>query len=423
VAAVLAVAMVYAATYGLRQLDGPARRYWTWWQCNGWALAMLAAIVVAYLPPARVSRAVRLAVALPVLHALAMVVAVALFALGNFHVARGRAPVMPELVPLVVIALAAGTLGAAWLIARRRRNRPGEVAHAAVTIALANLLLVGLWLPIFARLCAPEMAESAKDLIKSHRPLMLALVVVSPLVTACTYAALAPRRRAWRLAIAIAMGALLAGAVAVRWKASPGPQLLYESFAFVVLAALGIAIAAVIGLGVTTALACRRDRRDLAAAGSRHGVVERADDGELDPTAGIVARVEITSWLRGPRAIVRSFVANTQAGDLAIPAARHAAAIPLSSTVLRSGEAVVTLRTGDAVAIAGLVSRDGDGDPYRDMTNVVPGPYGVVVGAPGPATTPMQSFYLTAWRPSVAYLAIAAAVMVPALTGLATLSR
>ena len=90
--------------------------------------------------------------------------------------------------------------------------------------------------------------------------------------------------------------------------------------------------------------------------------------------------------------------------------------LPLVSSVLRTGEAVVVLRGGDRVGLAGFVERDDGDHPFRSATVPVPGPHGVMVGRAS-VVTPAAHVGLATWRPAVAYLVIVIVVAIPGLLG------
>src|SRR5688572_23486067 len=123
---------------------------------TGFALAIAIAMAAAFAPRFQVSRLVRLAVLLPVIHLVAIVAAAAMWSVLRGDVARalgnwdhfGRH--MPSLLWLVP---AFGLLFATAVLIKRRR---GEWAHAAVMLALCFLLLIGLWLPFLANLSVSD---------------------------------------------------------------------------------------------------------------------------------------------------------------------------------------------------------------------------------------------------------------------------
>ena len=127
----------------------------------------------------------------------------------------------------------------------------------------------------------------------------------------------------------------------------------------------------------------------------------------------LIAGYEITSWLRGPRAITTACEVDTAKGTIPVPAGAHLAApLPLSTTLLRTDERVAVLRAGDEVAL-GCYEQHATGQPFRDSGAPVPSDAGLQIG-PTVADGAGQHA-LVAWRPCIAYLVIMVAVAVPAL--------
>ena len=96
--------------------------------------------------------------------------------------------------------------------------------------------------------------------------------------------------------------------------------------------------------------------------------------------------------------------------------AQVALGLPLASSVLQTGEAVVVLRGGERVVLAGFVERDDDDHPIRRATVPVPGPHGVVIGRATPVA-PAAQVGLATCRPAVEYLVIVIVVAIPGVLG------
>jgi hypothetical protein len=430
IACAITVSVVAAGTYVLWRMSGTSQMRFRidnelrpleeWSVRNVPPLIVLAILVVAFLPRSTVSRFVRMALVLPLLHVLLLVVAWLVVPRLQLPALSERTPMSREL-PVVPIALliggAAVTFGA--LLARRARDR----MHAIVMLALANLLLLGLWLPVASRWLAGEGAESswvrATALLASPAE-FAAIMLVPPFVGALAYTALASNRPALalRLRAVLVVGAAIvfALAVAARLASYHGAFLLYDNATHLLFTTAMVAVLATIALAIATWRGCRHAARRLARESScRSGVI--ADDGDQ-----VVACMQITSWLRGPRMIARPFTVTTPAGEVFVPAGVEiATSIPLVSSVLRTGEAVVVLRKDDRVVLAGFVDTETGDSPFRSAHAVIPGPRGVVVayagGAGGDGTTAVQGMGLAAWRPSVAYMLIVIVVAVPGLLG------
>lgn len=420
VASVLGVLVVAASAAQLWKVEGAHTGFDRAWFHTAPPVYMVLALTLVFLPGGSVSRFVRLAVALPVLHAIAMLVALVWVPRLGMPMLGERTPMLDTVPPGVAfVGLLGLTIALAVTLGRR------DWIHAFVTIALANLLLLGLWLPIAAGLWAlPAMDRSGMVdeswphafALVANPPALLITVVMPPLVVASAYAAISLRRPelARRMRVPICALVILVFALAIfrRLDGSAGRFLIYDNFVHVLLAAVMVAIVATVTLALSTWLASRRASRRLAVERSRAGVIAGED-------REVVACMQITSWLRGPRIWTRDFVARVGDLELVVPAgARLAAEVPLVSSVMRTGEAIAVLGRGDRVKLGGFVERELGEDPFRSTTVTVPGPAGIVIGGER-ETTPWQSMGLTAWRPSVAYLLILTAVGIPALAGLA----
>lgn len=409
----------------LRQ-HGEGPLFDSFWFRHGLALEVALVTAFACIPLGRVSRSVRLAIVLPLLHLGVMIVAWI-----GWTILASQFPAASEVVPAVIafpmsrvlVVVGATILIAGWLIGRSRR---GETIHAIVMIALVDLLLIGLWLPIAARLVTGtvpspqiqvwavktqswEFLQQERLLDQLASPAQLALVVlVPPLAAAIGYTWIAIRRRHWLRGLRLPLlGGLVitwVAAVVMRHYASDLAVIVYINFVAWLLAAAAAAVAAIASLSVVTWLTARRQ---TAGAWRQHTGRAAAERGV------VIAGFEISSWLRGPRAITSACEVATARGTIPVPAgAQLIAPLPLGSTLLRTGEYLVILRGGDEVCLGGY-EQHATGQPFRDSEAPIPSERGVVIGPPA-AACPGQ-LALVAWRPCVAYLLIVVAVAVPAL--------
>jgi hypothetical protein len=383
---------------------------------------------VAFLPPARISRFVRLAALLPVVLLGGMLAAWLLWILID-----SRLPFLRYNAPLVlrvpIAAALAGMLAAtcaAALAVRRRRAVPWP--RALVTVALTELLLLGLWVPIASWWWGyrRDVAWSWDDgIVLSLGPAagLIAIAVGPPLALATAFSALASRRPELVRRTAGLWGAalllLFAGSVAARLGASYEGYLVYVNLVHFLAAAVFVAAAALVAFVAGLWLRGRRARRRLAEdRAPLVGVIS----GDADDPRGIVACLELEGWLRGPRALVDAFEVSTGVGSVLVPiGAELAAQLPETSTVLEVGESVAVLRRGDRVVVGGLVEPPSD-HPFRGTAALVPGPGGVVVRRHDDAGEDLASVALVAWRPCVALLIILTAVAIPALAAALVLS-
>jgi hypothetical protein len=416
-ASILAVVVVATAAVVLWHLDGIDSGYDRTWFHRAPPVYMAFVLGLIFVPGGSVSRVVRLAIALPVVHAIALVVA--MFWVPHLDLPRiARTVPLYDSIPVgwVFVGMLVLTVGIARLVARR------EWVQMMVMIALANLLLLGLWLPIAAGISSrhnylgPWTPTLAYLKSTGGAASLLAFALGPPLLVATLYATLSVRAPAFmaRLRNVMISGLilLLAGAVVARARGDGGAILIYDNFMHVVFAVLMVAIVSTVTLSVATWFSTRRTARKLASDARRATI---SDDDEGD----VVACVQITSWLRGPRVWTRSFIARLGDAELLVPGgARLATPVPLISSAMRLGEAVVVLRRGDEVVLGGFEEREVGDDPFRTMRLTMPGAAGITIGTPQPVTTPLQSVGMMAWRPSVAYLLITIVVAVPVLVGL-----
>lgn len=391
------------------------------WFKNGLALEVAMVVALGCIPLGGVSRSVGLALVLPVLH-----LGVMILAWIGWTILAPRFPGAVEVVPAVLafpmsrvlVAVTAAISLAGWLIGRSRR---GEAIHAVVMIALVDLLLVGLWLPIVSQIVtdlgpAPDLSTWGVEIDKWERiqaqlasPARLAVIVlVPPLLGAIGYTWIAIRRRHWLRALRAPVIGLLViawiAAIVMRRYASDLAAIVYVNFVTWLLAAAAAAVAAITALSVATFVAGRRRR-----AGAW-----RQATGRLAAVRGeLVAGYEITSWLRGPRAITSACEVVTSRGTIPVPAgAQLVAPLPLATTLLRTGERIAVLRGGDEVAVGGY-EQHATGQPFRDSGAPIPSEGGVLIGPTEEGGAGQLA--LVAWRPCVAYLVIMVVVAAPAL--------
>jgi hypothetical protein len=399
----------------------------SFWYTNGLAIAMAIALCAAWLPTFPVSRLLRVAVLMPILHLVAIVVAgiawsvlrheVELAGWGSSHLPKIA---LPSAAALVVASAAVLAIG----IAIKRRH--GEWAHATVMLTLSFLLLVGLWLPILARLSvsAPGPFRAAEALQEygdelgwywnwrsSHRLLsrevFTLLAIVPTALIAVGFTALrfrSPRAfariKGWP---STTVKLLLGGAILAALTSPDEGWLLYLESSYLVLFAALLAIGALITLTVTTRLGSLAAHFWFRRLPKLEGVIAHDDDGEA-------ARFEITSWLRGPRLATRSFVVTTPHGSVPLDGVHVLAPIPATTTNLDVGEHAPVLQPGDRVVIAGRATKGAD--PFRSIggTDIA------VIAARGSRPYRFSDATLVVWRPAVAYLAILIAVALPYLS-------
>ncbi|NVB83341.1 MAG: hypothetical protein HOV81_33525 [Kofleriaceae bacterium] len=417
-AALLTVAMVGLGgqlLYG--QLDW-AHSSGQWWLREGVALLVVGWIALSFVIPARNSPFIRLAVLLPVAHAGAIAIGWTLWSRVATHVTLdARSPLAAEL-PLAKLALVASLVFVlvALLVAKRRS---GEWVHGFAVLALSELLLVGLWLPTVAAVWdapTPSYMVTEPGWL-AQLPKLVAWVVVPPTLAAIAYTVLVLRRSRWlaarkRLAVNT-VTTLFCLACLARLSADADAMILYAHFVPVLLVAAVVAIAAIVSLAGVLATRALVIHRRFSSRERVRGVVT-ADGTEL------ALGVEISSWLRGPRVVQRSFSVATAHGMIPVSGANLVAAIPAASTQLETGEALGVVRPGDTVEIAGHVAtpsvEPGAGDPFRTLAG--PSAEAIWIAPVCGERGGFASLALELWRPCVAYLLIVTALAVPALAAL-----
>ncbi len=414
---IVAVALAAVSANAAWRADGLATRLDGFWFRNGLAIAIAGAIAAVFLPRARSSRFVRLAALLPAILLAGMIVA-----WGLWSVIAPRMPYVGRNLPLLrelpigaaVAVMAAAACLAAAIAGPRRAD---AWIRTLVVVALVDLLLLGLWLPI-----ASAWWGSRDDVWHTWRfqlgssSELVALALGPPLVVATAFAALALHRPVVARGAArlgkLVLWPVFPAAIMARLGASEDARLVYLNLVPFLAAGAFVAAAALVALVASLWLRAGRARRRLAR--ERAPVVGVIPDDEDDPR-GLVACLELEGWLSGPRPLVDAFEVETAAGRIPIPVgAELAASVPAGSSILHPGEAVAVLRRGDRVVVGGLVGPDPD-HPFRSSAALVPGPDGVVVRRHDDRSGGLDAIALLAWRPCVAFLMILTAAAIPGL--------
>lgn len=384
------------------------------WFTNALAIGFVTALVLACIPGG--SRTVRVAVLLPFLQVVAMLVAWGAWLLlrSKMWSQADSTPLFDQLpvrvvLPWTALAIAVG----ARIVARRRRR---EWLHAMVMLALVNLLLLGLWLPIASNEYNGRGWHSWAliEELFDHPRKVTAFMLVPPFAGALVFTFTALRwPELWRRNTLV-IGALLLVAVifgiACRYDVSEIGAYVYVNFIHVIASAALVAVGAIVALGATTWIANARARRRLD--------LDHSMLAGLITSRHTIAICELASWLRGLRHTCNPFTVTTAYGEVPVPAGAHVITpTPLGSTLIRSGEAITTLRTGDRVVLHGYVHGTGDG-PFRQTSAPIPGATGITVGRVDDERYGFTHVALDLWRPSIAYLLICVAVAAPALAAL-----
>jgi len=377
------------------------------WYCYSIVAALALCIAVAYVPPFRVTRTLRVALALPVAHLVAVIAAWVMWSASESRLETYVvAPLVTRPALVELVAVLGGTCALAGsLIARRGR---GERAQVALVAGLTNLLLLGLWLPIASGLLVDYVDFDSRNMVIVSPLTVIAYVLVPPLACAIAYTALVTRapRLAARLRFACygLVGTALAIAMIVRVGPSWCGSAFYGSFVPALLAAIIVAVAALVAASIAAWPRRRRTRDALS------GVIA-SDDASV---GGFV----VTSWLRGPTPTTKPFTLVTPRGPVPVPAGIALdVPLPISSTLLSPGEGVAVVRPGDAVAISGFVAAEPGDHPFREAAAPQPGPNGLVLALQDPPRPDLAQVALVTWRPCVAYLAIIFLIGLPALAG------
>lgn len=389
-----------------------------WRYESGLALAVAAAIALAYLPRFDVSRLLRVAVLLPLIHLVAIVVAAKVWMvleadlIAKLHTLHNDEAHRPA-VTLPSLAVVAAAFAAMVAIGIAIKRRHGEAKHATVMLALSFLLLLGIWLPVLCKFSfqvsrSPHHWNFPDDVRRLISPTAFVwIALLPPAIVAVSFvtfafrlpAALARNRVGIRQT---AIGLLVLATVVALTLPDDGWDLYLES-SYLVLTALILAVMALGWLTLTSAIGARLVTRRLRKLVHITGVIAHDDEGDA-------ACVEITSWLRGPRIITRPFVVTTARGDVPVTGAQVCTKLSAATTTLGVGESMTALAAGDRVVIAGHRT-NADGHPFRaaDATDVA------FVASPA-ARDRFSDVALVVWRPAVAYLAIVVAVALPYLS-------
>jgi hypothetical protein len=384
------------------------------WMCNGVALGMIIAIACVWIAPLRGSRWLRTATLLPLIHLAAIVAAGKIWivldaAMGEYWCCTIERPPIPSVALLAALACTPLVVG----LAIKRRH--GEWAHAAVMLSLAFLLLLALWLPVvcwgwrdagFGVVTRERVGDwyweiyAAEDV--GH---LLPTVVVPPLLAALAYTWLAFKKPALldrrRPGIRVFVRVLAVVAVIAGLTMSDKNAVLYLGYVYLILIAIIVATAALVALVTSSYVASRLAHRRMRGLTVLAGTVA---DGSS------AARFVVTTWLRGPRLAVDSFVVRTAKGDVPINGVELLAPIDASTAALEPGQEVAVLQPGDRVVL-GVEPASGTGGPFRasELGHVA------MVATPDANRYTLDDVALVAWRPAVAYLAILVVTALPAV--------
>lgn len=380
-------------------------------------------IAIAYVSRSSVAVAARVAILLPLVHLVVMGAAWMGWTVlwPSLPHAHEQVPLVDAIPISVVVAVLAAVIAiAARLIARRGRR---EVVHVVVMIALVEVLLLGLWLPIASHLVLPSgLAEqwNAGSRMLASPACMLTVALVPPTACAILYAAIVTRRARWatrlRPFVVTWLFVMLVAGIGIRMRASAMELMVYLNLLPWLLATTLVAVAANVQLSLSGLISARRHRFLVSRAARQYtGVIVGAED-------EIVGSVEIRSWLRGPEVMVHGFEIDTVHGAIPVPpGAILAAPLPLATSVLRRGEGSVLLRGGAIVGLSGLSTPAG-GAPFRGTIAPIADGAEIVVGPeddlPSGLASGLGQAALAAWRPCVAYLVIFVIAALPALAGL-----
>jgi hypothetical protein len=378
----------------------PARWFGDWL-----VFGLAVAIGLAYLPRFRVARTLRVALVLPIAQLAAIGVAAVMW--SSISEARYVGYVTTAIATCSTAVGITVELGLVCAIAGCAIGRRRERAHVALQIALANLLLAGLWLPIASGVLADHVVWTIAGAEVTSPWRVLAIAAVPPLACAIAFGAIATRApelaRRLRVAIGVALGCALVAGMLVRLGRSTNASVLYGNFVPTLLAAVIVSVLALAAVAIG-ALPRRRRTRDALV-----GTVALAE--------GFAAQLTLASWLRGPTPATRAFTLVTARGAVPVPAGIALdVQLPAGSTLLATGESIAVVRAGDEVAIEGFVEPPA-GHPFRGSSAPQPGPRGLALTRTGDPPPDLAQVALVAWRPCVAYLAIVLVVALPALAG------
>jgi hypothetical protein len=424
-ASIATVLLPFAGSRVLWYQDGDKSGVPCWLFENGLAIVALAGLVIAAYPRFALSRYVRLAVLLPIVHLVLVALAwPAWLAISGRLTTVREYYYLARAIPLsAIIAGEVAIVGtAAWWITRARRDT--TASHAFVMIALVDLLLLGLWLPLvaWATTRGTWRIENDPSFTLAHPARLAAYIIAPPLAAAIAYSSITIGRseiaKDYRSQYLGVIATLFVAAFLVRFDSVPSACVVYANFTHVLLGAMTVAATGPLVIGIAMWWRGRSLHHRLARdAGAIRGIVVRDD-----PDEPVIAVYEVATWLRPPRARVRSFVVATPTGQVPVSGARLIAPIDPATTALRVGESFGVLRAGDPITISSSRAPSRGGAPFRESAgphvgaDPVIAPYGV------PGLT-FSDLALALWRPTVAYLVILVAVAAPALAALAASPR
>ncbi len=384
------------------------------WYRDGIALGMAAAVALAFAPPFRLPRLVRVAVLLPVFHVVAMIVAMKVWAVLREDLYAWVTSVRDESSPIPSLGTFAFVFAMLVAAGAAIGERRGEWAHATVMLSLSLLLLLGLWLPIVCAWWTPNdtLYSSFEDLWRRRFDYAAAgrielAMLVPPIIGAIAFTRLAFRRRArfaaLRARIALWVKILFAVSLVLVLTVKDSGALMYLENTYKVVFAAGLAVVAYVMLLVATWASSRLAHARIAGLPRVDGVIVEVDGAP-------VATLEATSWLRGPRLATRPFAVATPSGTVPVTSADVLAPVPAATLAASIGGHTALLAPGDRVTLAAARVRT-EVDPFRTMEAI-----DVVAVMPSGATPHrFADVALVAWRPAVAYLAILVAVAAPGL--------
>jgi hypothetical protein len=399
---------VVATAWALTLLGALVGGELLWWSgpfyehTDAWAFRHLTLTVVGVglalvvVTPSRTSLWMRAAIALPFVHAAAIVVAWRLWCAVD-----GESDTATFGVAAAALVLAYAVV--ARIVAGRR-----ERLHAVTMLALSTLLLVGPWALIATALWPHPTHHLIRrwnvEDVQHLLPFAL-VVVVPPLIAAVAFTVRRFQRRPIPQLNAVLAGVFTAALIAALDRQSMDDYVIGKLVPVLVAVAL-VAIAALAMLAIVVVVDGARGRRRLTGRRDRVVGVVRSDE-------PVVAAVAIPSWLRGPQQVVERFSIVTDDGEVPVPAgARWAGPVPAQTTQLRRDEAAVVLRAGDHVVATGF-ARTEHADPFRTASAWLQ--VGEVwISRTSEIGAPRNAAYAL-WRPAVAFLVIAVAVGVPAL--------
>ncbi|MEZ4403245.1 MAG: hypothetical protein R3B06_24685 [Kofleriaceae bacterium] len=345
--------------------------------------------------------------------------AIALVALGLWMVYLARTPSVVFTYPLGArvgpIAGVAGALVIAAALVAPTRRAVTAAFVTIVTLALAAMLALAAWLPLYQATAAPlPLALSAEEGAATARVLAWALVVPGVLAVLATVA-LAWRRRPVPVAQAGSLGlgwiALMALALDRYDDELSAPwQYAATQLAPVLLGLAWFAIMAVLALAIIQARALRRAGRLRETTRTVRGTVV-----VVAPASTTVGALVSRGWLAGLASRTVGFTLRTADGDVPVPAgAELVVPTPPWAQQARTGQMIPVVSDGDEVTVAGFDSPTDDGDAYRGGRAPLLGTRGLAVLVDRRRDeTRTHELVLRMWRPSAVLLAVCVAAATP----------